>query len=308
MEESAPAVSKTFHSFPSREAQCLKGHQGSVLVVRFNTDGNYCVSGGSDKSIRLWNPSTGKHIKAYTGHGWEILDLAISSDNSKIGSCGGDRMVFLWDVASGRVIRKFRGHNSRVNAIRFNHPDCSVAITASYDKTVKIWDCKSNNQDPIQVLEESRDSVTSLCVSQFEITSGSVDGAIRVYDIRNGQLITDTLGQPVTSVSLSHDSNCVLVSSLDNSVRLIDKEGGEILSEYTGHKNSSIKIDSCFSGDDAYVYSGSEDHLVYVWDLVEAKVLAKLKGHSNAVCGLAFHPSENRLLSCSIDGTIRLWT
>ena len=31
----------------------------------------------------------------------------------------------------------------------------SVLVTGSYDKTVKIWDLKSNNYDPIQVLENS---------------------------------------------------------------------------------------------------------------------------------------------------------
>jgi len=215
-------------------------------------------------------------------------------------------LVFLWDVASGRVIRKFRGHTSRVNSGKFNE-DCSVLVSGSYDKTVRIWDCKSNSNDPIQTMQEARDSISSVFVSRFEILSGSVDGNLRIYDIRNGKLLTDTIGQPITSVILSHDNNCILASSLDHSVRLMDKEEGQILSEYRGHKNASYKIDSCLSNDDAYVISGSEDHLVYIWDLVEAKQIAKLKGHTNTVCGLSYHPSEEMLLTCSSDGTIRLW-
>jgi len=149
-------------SFPSKEIAILKGHQGAVLVNKFSSDGNYCISAGSDKSIRLWNPQKGLLIKTYTGHGWEVYDLDVSNDNSRIASCGGDRLVFLWDVASGRVIRKFQGHTSRVNCIAFNQsiegatPNsevCTVLITGSYDKTVRIWDCKSNNYAPIQVLD-----------------------------------------------------------------------------------------------------------------------------------------------------------
>lgn len=37
---------------------------------------------------------------------------------------------------------------------------------------------------------------------------------------------------PITCVSLTHDGQCILVSSADNSVKLFDKNTGELLSEY----------------------------------------------------------------------------
>jgi len=62
------------------------------------------------------------------------------------------------------------------------------------------------------------------------------------------------------------------------------------------------------TNDDAYVISGSEDNQIYIWDLVEAKNLAKLKGHQKEVCSLAVSPtSEGLLLSGSVDGSIKLW-
>lgn len=60
----------------------------------------------------------------------------------------------------------------------------------------------------------------------------SVDCDVRRYDIRVGRMNADHLGQPVTSVTLSKDGQCVLVSSLDNTIRLLDKETGELLNEY----------------------------------------------------------------------------
>ncbi len=68
-------------------------------------------------------------------------------------SGGGDKQVFLWDVATGRVIRKFRGHDAKVNAVQYNQVtgENNVVVSGSYDKSVRIWDCKSNNIDPIQV-------------------------------------------------------------------------------------------------------------------------------------------------------------
>ena len=46
---------------------------------------------------------------------------------------------------------------------------CSLG---SYDSTVRIWDCKSRTYDPIQVMEEAKDSITSLFVSNHEILTG----------------------------------------------------------------------------------------------------------------------------------------
>lgn len=94
------------------------------------------------------------------------------------------------------------------------------------------------SRDPVQILDDAKDSVPSLDVSEFEILTASVDGFIRCYDLRVGQLRTDCIGEPVTSVQLSHDGNCILASSLDSTVRLLDKSNGELLSDFRGHKNT----------------------------------------------------------------------
>jgi len=286
----------------------LRGHQGTVTTVRFNSNGNYCLSCGQDKSIKLWNPHKGVLIKTYTGHGYEVLDVAVTKDNSQIASCGGDRQVFLWDVGTGQPIRRFKGHDSRVNCLAFNE-DCSVLISGSYDKTVKIWDCRSRSFTPIQTLSEAKDSVSSLFVSSEEIITACVDGCVRNYDIRTGRLKTDFMGQPCTSVSLSNDANCLLISSLDSSIRLLDKQSGELLGEYKGHVNNQYKIASSLSNTDAYVVSGSEDSRICFWDLVEGKLVHTLKGHEKVVCGISYHPTPdtNMLVSSSQDGTVRVW-
>lgn len=63
---------------PSKEAAVLKGHEGAVLAVRFNKDGKYCLSCGKDRSLRLWNPHKGIHIKTYNGHARDVRDVAVS--------------------------------------------------------------------------------------------------------------------------------------------------------------------------------------------------------------------------------------
>ena len=69
-----------------------------------------------------------------------------------------------------------------------------MVISGSYDATVRLWDCKSQSTKPIQVLEEARDSVSSLHTVGHEIVTGSVDGIMRIYDLRMGMLFVDVIG------------------------------------------------------------------------------------------------------------------
>ena len=61
-----------------------------------------------------------------------------------------------------------------MNCVQFNRPDCSLVMSGSYDSSVRIWDTKSRNMEPVQILDEAKDSVTSLCISDHEILTGYV--------------------------------------------------------------------------------------------------------------------------------------
>ncbi|MBZ3891247.1 WD repeat domain-containing protein 83, partial [Sciurus carolinensis] len=97
----------------------------------------------------------------------------------------------------------------------------------------------------------------------------SVDGRVRRYDLRKGQLFSDYVGSPITCTCFSRDGQCTLVSSLDSTLRLLDKDTGELLGEYSGHQNKQYKLDCCLSERDTHVVSCSEDGKVFFWDLVE---------------------------------------
>lgn len=44
-------------------------YDGTVSAARFNSDGNYCLSYGKDRTICLWNRRPGIHVKTYKSHG-----------------------------------------------------------------------------------------------------------------------------------------------------------------------------------------------------------------------------------------------
>ena len=160
-------------------------HTGPISVVRFNSNGNYCMTGGHDRKVILWNPHKPAeepcHITTYSGaHGYKILDVQIAKDSSKFASCGGDRTVFLWDVKTGQVIQRYWGHTARVNALALN-ADASVLVSGSYDKTVRLYDNRSRSKEATQVLTGFKDSIAALDIHEAQVAVGSVDGTVRRY-------------------------------------------------------------------------------------------------------------------------------
>ena len=296
---------------PRTNVATLSGHEGAVMAVCYNVQGDYCISGGADRTVRLWNPSKGLQIKSYTAHAHGVLGVCASTDNARIASVGGDKQVFLWDVATGRVLRKFRGHMSKINAVAFGAGD-DVLVSAGYDRSVRVWDCRSNSWDPIQTMDPFGDSVTSVAVHDAAIIAGSVDGTVRTFDVRRGEMFTEHLHQPVCSVALSHDGKCVLASRLDSRLLLLERASGEVLNEYAGHTNTQYKIQGALTNTDAHVISGSEDGRVCFWDLVESGEPVHSVGggiHAGPVTSLAYHPKagEHAMITSDHSGKIRVW-
>lgn len=166
----------------------------------------------------------------------------------------------------------------------------------------------SSSRFPIQILEDSKDSVGSVCINGAKIAVGSIDGHVRIYDLRKGSMTCDFLGDPITSVKLGKDSQCYLASLTKSTIQLIDGPSGSVLNTFKGHKQDEYRLESIFSQDEATILSGSEDFQVYLWDLLSGQVVKRLSGHTGPVTSLCQHPKINSLLlSASSDGTIKLW-
>ncbi|KAF8322286.1 nuclear mRNA splicing protein [Clavulina sp. PMI_390] len=289
----------------------LDKHVGPVHVATYaKGTAKYVLTGGADRSVRLWNPLTAAEIKAYKGHGYEVLSIAVTPDNSQFASSGGDRTAFVWDVQSGETTRRFQGHMGKVNAVCFNS-DASVLASASYDQRVRLWDMKSQSRTPIQTLEDARDSVTTVCITPTEIISGSVDGHVRTYDLRQGQLRSDYIGHPVTSIVPTKDGSTLLVATLDSSIRLLDCSNGTVLNTFKSHVNDSYRTRACFGHGEATVVAGDENGQVWCWDLVTGNAVAPNpppKAHNKVITWTEHHPTQqDEMITASADGTVKVW-
>ncbi|KAI9828408.1 MAG: hypothetical protein M1832_002836 [Thelocarpon impressellum] len=298
-------------SFSTRPLRQLACHNGPVHCVTYSAGlGQYALTGCADRLVRLFKPSTGGLIQTYDAHGHAVLDLSVAADNARFASVGGDRAVFVWDVATARTLRRFNGHDGRVNAVAWGGEGGSVVVSGGFDTTVRLWDCKAQTGKAIMILDEARDSVSAVLVEGHEIISGSVDGRVRVYDLRMGMVYVDVVGQPVTSLTQTKDAAALLVSTLDSTMRLFDKSSGQLLQAYRGHKNTEYRVRACLARNDAIVISGSEDGSVRAWDLLEGKEVSHLDEGvhgGKVVTAVAATDGRKEWLSAGVDGTVQVW-
>lgn len=63
----------------------------------------------------------------------------------------------------------------------------------------------------------------------------------------------------------------------------MDKSNGQMLQTYRSHVNTQYRIRSCLGFGDAVVISGSEDGKLYIWDVLEGRVLLTLLAHNGKV-------------------------
>lgn len=171
--------------------------QGAIRAVRFNKDGNYCITCGADKTVKLWNPYKQTRLQTYMGHSQEVLDADCSHDHAFICTGSADKSVFYFDVKTTKVVRKYRAHVGRVNCVRFNPEESNLILSGSIDGRVRIWDLRSKAYEHVQELDDCKDSVTYLDLSaatNHQILVSCLDKSIRLYDLRQGRMTSDYIG------------------------------------------------------------------------------------------------------------------
>ncbi|KAI5680355.1 hypothetical protein M9H77_01582 [Catharanthus roseus] len=93
--------------------------------------------------------------------------------------------------------------------------------------------------------------------------------------------------------------------------RELKHPGDQSVATYRGHSVLRTLIRCYFSPEHStgqkYIYTGSHDSCVYIYDLVSGAVVAKLKYHRSTVRDCSWHPSLPMLVSSSWDGDIVKW-
>ena len=284
----------------------LRGHSNWVCSVAFSPDGEYLASGSADRTIRIWQVSTGECLQTLEGHSNWVMSVAFSPDGEYLASGSADRSIKIWQLNGGECLRTLEGHSHGVWSIAFS-PQGDWLVSGSADRTIKVWDW--NTGPCCQTLAGHRLGVWTVAVSPQGdyLASGSADRTIKLWDTRTGCCYRTMAGHTnwVWSLVFSPQGDRLASASADRTIRLWQIDSGRCLQVMQGHSNWVWSV--AYSPQADYLVSGSEDRSMKLWSIDKGQCLKTLQGCSNWVWALSFSPQEDLLASGNGDRLVHLW-
>ncbi|VVJ22607.1 WD-40 repeat protein [Amycolatopsis camponoti] len=276
------------------------------------------ITGGDDKTVRVWDLATGSEVAAFTGHtDWVNAVACAALDGRPVAITGSDDdTVRVWDLATAGELTTFTGHTDWVNAVACAALDGRpVAITGSDDYTVRVWDLATGSE--LATFTGHTGSIRAVACAELDgrpvAITGSDDKTVRVWDLATAQELTTFTGHTgsIRAVACAElDGRPVAITgSDDKTVRVWDLATAQELTTFTGH-TGSIRAVACAELDGRPVaITGSDDKTVRVWDLATAQELTTFTGHTDWVNAVACAALDRRPVAVTVgdDATARVW-
>ena len=221
-------------------------------------------------------------------------------------------------VASERFFQELIVHREKALPLpiaSFNHqdevvgaafsPDGTRILTASADKTAKLWDATSGKL----IASFDRLHLSSVLHALFSpdgtrILTASADNTAKLWDAASGKLIASFQHQNwIWHGAFSADGTRILTASADHSAKLWDAASGKLIISFD-HQDEVLQAE--FSPDGARILTASRDKTAKLWDTATGALIASFQ-HQDWVSRAAFSPDGARILTASADHNARLW-
>lgn len=290
-------------------------------------------SAGSVKSINVDDQDSNPVV--YRGPSAPITCATVGGARQRTLLAGSwDRNVWSWDIETRQPGRTFTGHSDFVKAVtcaRIGGKD--MLISGGADKKIMVWDMATGSR--LHVLQDSVTAmlaVQSLAVDpilssgdEAVIVSAGSDPFVRRWKVRlDGweQLVDPEPGAPTVErrlikvhetgvykvlFDISGDEADLWTASADGSSKCLSRGKGFSTEDSFEHGDHIRAVAVA----DQWVVTAGRDEDLKVWDRATGKLYCSLRGHYDEVTDLVLldggHGQDKRLISVSIDGTVRTW-
>lgn len=159
-----------------------ESHTGAVSVLRVVPGRNLFVSGGEDRTVRLWSADQATLERTYRGHAAPITALEAAPNGRAFASGGADGQIRVWSVSSSRTLRSFRGHKGRVHALAFT-PAGDALASAGADGSIRIWDARRGRSIVSFALRSGPARALAFSPDGKRLAMAGEDGIVRLWDV-----------------------------------------------------------------------------------------------------------------------------
>ncbi len=211
-------------------------------------------------------------------------------------------------VAGSHIRSVLTGHRDWVNSVAFD-PTGRRLVTASSDKTARIWDVDQGRQPVVLEGHEHWVATAAFDPSGGMVATASADGTARLWDAGAGRalrMLRSPTGERAQLVTAGFDpaGNAVVGAGADGIVRIWDV-GGNLVHELRGH--SALVTSASFDASGSRVVTSSWDGTARVWHAGTGQELARLERHDDRVERAVFAPDGTLVATVGRDGDAYLW-
>jgi len=279
----------------------LNGEHTGVLHFSFSPDGNL-LAAATRRDIYLWN------LESKEFHSMSSVEPGISfvrfSPDGKFFASGCRGNLRLWHAKTSELISVFDVNRRIVGDALFD-PNGKLTAAGWADGRIHIWDVRfmpcaaSSFEYPPAIL------ITG-CRSDGKLVAvGDSNGVVTIWclDSRRRVAILKKHTSSVWGLCFNSSGKLLASGSIDCTIGLWNAESWELITTITAcHEVNSV----CFSPDGTMLAANANEK-VQLWSVESQALLASLDGHDQRVADLCFSHDGGLLVSCSYDGSIRLW-
>jgi WD40 repeat protein/serine/threonine protein kinase len=279
---------------------------GAAYAAAFSPDGQL-LAAATDAAVLVWDWKNHRVLHNLHPHPFNSIAVAFSGDGRLATGVLGEGLK-LWDSKTGGLLRAIPGpgHRHPISALAFS-PSGERLASASFDRTVKVWDTATDKQLPTLDLHTGNVECVAFSPDSRRIASGGEDLTVRIWDSATGQEVLGLRGHAgrCGCVAFSPDGR-LASASIDRTIRIWDAtplRGNEEREVLTFQEHNDEIRSVAFSPDGQRIASASQDGPVKVWDSATGKMNFTFSDYTRIVFGLAWHPlGGQRIATVGFDG------
>ena len=200
-----------------------RGHADAVDALARSPDSQRIASGSLDKTVQIWDATTGGNLYTYSDHAGSVYTVAWSPDGGLIASGSSDGTVRVWDSSTGRLVYTYHGQSGGIRTVAWS-PDGKRIASAGEDKTVQVWDATTGEN--VHTYRSNTDVVYTVAWSpdgkRIASAGHGGNGTVQVWDSSTGVNVYTYHGHSwaVYCVTWFSDGKRIASGSYDKTVQI----------------------------------------------------------------------------------------